>query len=82
MNGSQTKLIPATSNKNLASIVGQQQYQTSNPQLNKVEYSDVVNINRARNRDPIPFNSNNNNDQQQQQTQYSSVITLSKPSIV
>ena len=79
--GSQAKLIPATSNKNLNQIPTnsnnmQIQYQASNPQLNKVEYSDVVNINRARNRDPIPFND------QQPQTQYSSVITLSKPSIV
>jgi hypothetical protein len=83
LNGSQTKLIPATSNKNLTGIIQQQpQYQSSNPQLNKVEYSDVVNINRARNRDPIPFNNEQQQQQQQQTTQYSSVITLSKPSIV
>ncbi len=75
-NGSQTKLLPATSNKNLnMNSVPMQQYQASN---GKVEYSDVVNINRARNREPLTFNEQ----QQQQQTQYSSVITLSKPSIV
>jgi hypothetical protein len=81
--GSNAKLSTTSSQQPLYNPNGTPS-QLSSQQLNsQIEYSNVVNVNRARNRDPISSNGNLVDQQQQQQpqTQYSSVthFTLPKP---